>query len=155
MASGEQGKPGAGWGGEESIMYEIFEHTADMGLRVRGATLNELFAEAGRGLASMLIENSERVRPLEARTFQIDANDRVDLMVDWLSQLLNCLLIDDFIFVQFTVRVSENGLWAEARGERVDPDRHRLDLDIKAITYHRLRVEEEDGGWVAEVIMDI
>ena len=50
-------------------MYEVFEHTADVGLRARAGDLNGLFAEAGRGLFSLLVENLDVVRPGVWREF--------------------------------------------------------------------------------------
>jgi SHS2 domain-containing protein len=59
------------------------------------------------------------------------------------------------IFSEFDLRVSETGIEAAARGERLDPDRHRRDHEVKAITYHELKVIENQDGLMAEVIVDI
>jgi SHS2 domain-containing protein len=53
------------------------------------------------------------------------------------------------------VKLDDAGLSATARGEPWDPDRHELDHEVKAITYHGLKVEQEAGGWLAELIVDI
>jgi SHS2 domain-containing protein len=59
------------------------------------------------------------------------------------------------VFGRFEIRVSADGLAGTAWGEPLDPDRHELGHEVKAITYHGLRVEPEAGGWLAEVIVDI
>jgi SHS2 domain-containing protein len=59
------------------------------------------------------------------------------------------------LFAKFTVTVTETGLKGRAWGEPLDPTRHVLAHEVKAITYHELRVEQEGDEWVAEVIVDI
>jgi len=136
-------------------MYEVFEHTADLGLRVRGATFAELLADAGRGLFSMVVEDIAAVQPIMAREFTISGTDRTYLLFDWLNELLYVCDTERLAFSQFAVQVKADGLSAVARGEPFDPVRHHLTHEIKAITYHALKVEETSTGWLAEVIVDI
>jgi SHS2 domain-containing protein len=136
-------------------MYEIFEHTADLGLRVRAATLPELMADAGRGLFAMVVDDLDSVRPVLAREFHIAGNDKAYLLFDWLNELLYVCDTERLAFSQFDVQIADDGLAATAGGEPLDPARHHLTHEIKAITYHGLRVEETGDGWLAEVIVDI
>ena len=144
------------WGRHRSnSMYEIFEHTADLGLRVRAADLNALFADAGRGLFSMVVDNLDAVQPQITREFRIEGSDREYLLFDWLNELLYVCDTERLAFSQFDVQVTDDGLTATARGEPLDPNRHNLTHEIKAITYHHLKVEQTADGWMAEVIVDI
>jgi SHS2 domain-containing protein len=136
-------------------MYEVFEHTADLGLRVRAADLDSLFAEAGQGLFSVIVENLADVRQDREVTFQLAERDPVYLLFDWLNELLYTFESQHLLLSQFAVGVTATGLRATARGEPVDPDRHRLDHEVKAITYHGLKLEQTPDGWLAEVIVDI
>jgi SHS2 domain-containing protein len=136
-------------------MYEIFEHTADFGLRVRAADRNELFAEAGRALSAAMCDNLDAVEPREEMQFELPGEQIDDLLHDWLNELLYTFHAKKMLFVAFDVGVDEHGLKATARGEPVDPARHELSGEIKAITYHALKVERLDDGWLAEVIVDI
>ena len=136
-------------------MYEVFEHTADLGLRVRAPDLDTLFTEAAQGLFALIVENLEDVRPVRQMTFHIKGQDREYLLFDWLNEILFTFDTEHLLLSQFTVRVGETGLEAEARGETLDPARHRLDHEVKAITYHGLKVKETAEGWLAEVIVDI
>ena len=136
-------------------MYEIFEHTADLGLRIRAADLPTLFADAGRGLFAMVVENPDSIEPAESRDFRIAGSDLTYLLFDWLNELLYLCDTEQLVCSQFEVRLDEQGLTATARGERIDPGRHHLTHEIKAITYHELKVEREGTGWLAEVIVDI
>ena len=136
-------------------MYETFEHTADLGLRVRAADLDALFAEAGRGFLSILVENPSDVRPQRDIKLQIEGTDKDYLFFDWLNELLYRFEIDHLLLAEFDVTLDERGLRAIARGEPVDPDRHHLAHEIKAITYHQLEVKQVPDGWQAVVIVDI
>lgn len=136
-------------------MYEIFEHTADLGIRAKAATLDELFADAGRALFSVIVANLDAVRPVEVLEFEIAGEERDDLLFDWLAELLFVFDTRHVLISGFDVQVREDGVKATARGELVDPDRHELDMEVKAITYHQLKVERDGDDWVAEVIVDL
>jgi SHS2 domain-containing protein len=136
-------------------MYEVFEHTADLGLRMRGETLDELFAEAGRALFSVIVANFDSVRPVRELSLKIEGARRDDLLFDWLAELLYTFDARRVLLSDFRVRVEEDGLEATARGEPFDPSRHELDMEVKAITYHGLKVEQDGDGWLAEVIVDL
>mgnify|MGYP001071914662 CR=1 FL=1 len=136
-------------------MYELFEHTADLGLRMRAESLDELFADAGRALFSVIVANFESVEPVQELSFKIQGSRRDDLLLDWLAELLHTFDTRRVLFCDFRVRVEEEGLQATARGEPFDPARHDLDMEVKAITYHGLKVERDGQGGLAEVIVDL
>jgi SHS2 domain-containing protein len=136
-------------------MFETFEHTADLGLRVRAATLENLLEEAGRGLFSMMVTNLDDVRCLQERTYRIEGTAADYLMFDWLNELLYTFESERLLLAEFEVALDADGLRATARGEPMDLDRHRMEHEVKAITYHGLRVEEVADGWLAELIVDI
>ena len=136
-------------------MYETFEHTADLGLRVRAATREELFADAGRALCSLIAANLGDVRPVEKVEFRLEGDDDEYLLFDWLNELLFTYESRRLLLSDFDVRFTSGGLQATARGEPADPARHQLDHEVKAITYHGLKVAHEPDGWLAEVIVDI
>ena len=138
-----------------NTMYEIFSHTADLGLRVRAAALPALFADAACGLFSMVVDDLAAVRTMESRELQVAGSDLTYLLFDWLNELLYLCDTERFVFSQFDVRLDDSGLTATGRGEPIDPARHRLTHEIKAITYHELKVEKEGELWLAEVIVDI
>ena len=136
-------------------MYEIFEHTADLGLRVRAATVEQLFADAARGLFSVIVANLDQVRMVQEKTLAVAGQEYDYLMFDWLAELLYTFETEKLILAQFDVQLHSEGISATCRGEPIDPDRHQLEHEIKAITYHQLRVEQAGPDWLAEVIVDI
>ena len=136
-------------------MYETFEHTADLGLRVRAADLDSLFADAGRGLFSLMVANLDAVRLVEEVSLGVVGDELDYLLFDWLNELLYIFETRRLVLVEFKVHVSDGGVQATARGEPFDPSRHHSEHEVKAITYHELSVGKGDGGWLAEVIVDI
>jgi len=136
-------------------MYETFDHTADLGLRVRAADLDGLFAEAAEALFSAVVEDLRTVRPVREIAVRLAGEDREYLLFDWLKALLYHFDADHLLFSRFEVRLADGGLTGKAWGEPLDRSRHELSHEVKAITYHGLRVEQTAGGWEAEVIVDI
>jgi SHS2 domain-containing protein len=137
------------------MSFELFDHTADIGLRIRAETLPRLFEEAGRALFCAIVVNLDQVRPLQEVAIRVEGDDREELLFDWLAELLYRFDTDHFVFGEFRVELDGDGLRAVVRGEPIDPDRHRFDADVKAITYHGLKVEEHEDAWMAEVIVDV
>jgi SHS2 domain-containing protein len=136
-------------------MYETFDHTADLGLRIRADTLDTLLCEAAQALFSIVVTDPATVRPLVRRDVALPADDRDLLLFDWLKQLLYWWDAEHLLFSKFEVHTGDQGLTAVAWGEPLDRERHQLEHEVKAITYHGLRVEQTPDGWLAEVIVDI
>ena len=136
-------------------MYETFEHTADIGIRARSSTLNGLFEDAAKGLFSVILTNLDSVRCVRDTVIELGGDRRDDLLFDWLAELLYTFETRQVLFGRFEVLLSDSGLSAVAWGEPLDVGRHDLDMEIKAITYHGLKVEPEGEGWLAEVIVDL
>jgi SHS2 domain-containing protein len=136
-------------------MHEIFEHTADVGIRARADTVEELFAEAARGLFALMIENLDAVQTVEEVAFQVSADDIEELFHDWLAELLFAFNARRLALAEFHVRIDASVLTATARGEPIDPKRHEIAVEVKAITWCGLKVERQPDGWLAEVVVDI
>jgi SHS2 domain-containing protein len=136
-------------------MHELFEHTADLGLRVRAPDLNTLFREAAECLFTAVLDNLAEVRPNQKVDIAVSGIDREFLLFDWLRELLREADERHLVFGQFDVTVTDAGLTGSAWGEPLDPVRHQLLREVKAITYHELKVVPTPDGWLAEVIVDI
>jgi SHS2 domain-containing protein len=136
-------------------MYEIFEHTADLGIRVSAATLEELFADAGRGLCGVIAGDLGQIRASTEESFTIPGSDLTWLLFDWVSELHAAFELRRMLFTEFTVTIATDGLRGRARGERYDPARHVLAHEIKAITQHDLSLDRTAHGWTAVLIVDI
>lgn len=136
-------------------MHEVFEHTADLGLRVRADSLSQLFVDAAQGLFSMIVTNLDDVKPVDDLHFTITGNELEYLLFDWLNELLFTFESTHMLLSEFQCTVEDGAVRAIARGEALDQSKHQLDHEVKAITYHGLKIEQHDNEWLAEVIVDI
>jgi SHS2 domain-containing protein len=136
-------------------MFETFDHTADLGLRVRSSDLDALFCEAATALTSILVDNPASIEPRDNLEFHLEADDLAYLLFDWLREILYRFEGEGILLGRFEVKVQGKSLTGFAWGEPVDRSRHVLAHEVKAITYHGLKVEQSDQGWLAEVIVDI
>lgn len=135
--------------------YELLDHTADLGIRVAADTLEGLFEEAGLALFDLLTDLN-RVTPTARFQFSLKAETLESLFVQWLRELLYQFFGKKTVFCRFeVVELTEDSLSAVCWGERVDPERHTFRTEIKAVTYHGLRVARSAEGWTADVIFDI
>lgn len=137
--------------------YETFDHTADLGVRVRAPTLGRLLETAAFALFDQMLGDARRVEEVLSRDVEVrDAADPGDLLVSFLSRLHTLADTEDLVFSRIEVRaVDESSVRATAHGAPYDPERHGGRVDIKAVTYHALEVVREDGGWRAQFILDV
>ncbi len=136
-------------------LYREFEHTGDLGIEVEAPTRATLFTRAATALARIMVE-PEGVNTIEERTLEVAADSDDDLMHDLLADALNLFLADGFIWRD--VSIVERGpttLIATFAGEPYDPHRHRLLTEIKAVTYHELKVERIGANWRARIVFDV
>jgi len=136
-------------------MRERFDHTADLGLRAQAATQELLFLEMAYALTESIVEPLETIQPRESRAIAIDGTDPEWLLMDWLRGLLGMFESERWLTRQIELHFTQDGLQAILWGEPMDPARHPLSHEVKAITYHGLICRPIDTGWLAEVIVDI
>jgi SHS2 domain-containing protein len=134
--------------------FEIFDHTADVGIRLHRNTREELFRDAALAMFSIMAPENA----FEARLTQkvrVEGDDDEQLMVNWLSELNFLFQTRQFVPVEIFVEMSVNALQATVKGDTVDPQKHIIATEIKAITYHCLEVEKDPNGWKAQILFDI
>lgn len=135
--------------------YEILEHTADIGFRAWGPSPSELFRNAARAMMAIATE-PETLSGFEERELETRGGDYPDLMVNWLSEVLYLFDTNKFAARDFRVDdIAADRLRATLIGEPREPERHPWELIIKAVTYHQLKVEQQNSRWQAEVFLDI
>jgi SHS2 domain-containing protein len=135
--------------------FEILEHPADIGFRVHADTLPELFANAAMAMLS-IAGDPAAATPLEQYRLAVESPDLDSLMVDWLSEVLYWYDGKRIAFRGFRVtRFEDTAIEAVGEGEPRDPERHRARLIVKAVTWHQLKIGRREGGWMAEVYLDI
>lgn len=136
---------------------EVFEHTADLGLRIAAESLDDLFRTAAEALFNVITADRSTIEPRESEAVDLRADSPETLLVDWLNELIFRVEVRHRFYGRFDVKVADDGrsLSATIAGEPIDPDRHVFNNEVKAATYHGLFVKKEADGWAAEVIVDI
>ncbi len=135
--------------------FEILDHTADIGLVIYGENLKALFENAGEAFFR-LITDLRKVRRRVERRINIGRESLDRLMVDWLSELLYLHDVENLLFKGFKVEsVGKDGLKAIVKGEPFREGVHVIKTEVKAVTYHRIEVRQENGRWRAQIIFDL
>ncbi len=136
-------------------MFELLEHTADIGFRARGGTLAELFANSALALESIAVEMDD-VRETREYALAASGAEYESLLVNWLNEVLYHLDGERVVFGRFEFdELGPQRVTARGWGETRDPERHAPKLVVKGVTYHQLEVRRQAGGWFARVILDI
>lgn len=135
--------------------YEVFEHTADVGIDAFGHTLPELFIHAAQGMESLMVA-LEQVQESVIREVAGEGRDVLSLLIAWLNELIILFDTEYLLFHTFEISTfSETSLKGRAWGEPYDPERHELSSAIKAVTWHQASVEQTEDGYKARIIFDI
>jgi protein archease len=135
--------------------FEHFPHEADVGVRGRGATPEEAFANAALALTAA-VADPEGVRPERAVAIFCPAAEREELLVDFLNAVVYEMATRGMLFGRYDVELRPDGLHARAFGETVDVARHAPAVEVKGATYTALRVAQEpDGCWLAQCVVDV
>ena len=138
-----------------AMRYKTFDHTADLGIEVYGEDQNQLFSNAGFALFD-LIAGADIIEVKISLDLTVEEMNLEDLMVNWLRELLYLHQSERYLFRDFIIHeISEKLLRATLKGEKCDPLRHELIREIKAVTYHQIKVAYEKGGWVSRIVLDI
>jgi SHS2 domain-containing protein len=134
-----------------SQRYESLEHTADIGFRAWGSSLEELFANAALALVNIAVDASA-ANAAEPYPFAAGGANLGEQLVNWLNEVLFWLDARRVVFARFEVQAPGQGVgWGEPRDDVKHPPR----LVVKAVTFHQLKIEQTSEGWFAEVYLDI
>jgi SHS2 domain-containing protein len=145
-------------GPEARPPFEILEHTADIGLAVRGSTLEQLFENAAWGIAEILgaraNDQEGEAHPLAGPAVNARADDLEGLLVAWLDEVLFALERSGGCLSQVeALKVTQD----EADGNLlvVPCSGQKEGTELKAATYHQLSVQPDQDGWTATVYFDV
>ncbi len=135
--------------------YKLIDHTADLGIYAAEQSLEGLFETAALAMFEQIVDTGS-LTGARRREVAASGTDLPDLMVEWLRELLSLWNMDGCLVKKADVRGIENcRLSAVVNCDVFDPDRHEILADIKAVTYHGIRVEQTEKGWEAYFIFDV
>lgn len=135
------------------MKFKFIEHTADVGVEAYGDSLEEKFGNAALGLFEIMLDTS-KVEQKEKREFEVEADDEQSLLYDFLERFLIIRDSEGLVFSKFDVSIEKGEnlkLKAEAWGEELDPEKHEVKTEVKAITYHRMEVTDEKIFYIVDI----
>jgi len=137
--------------------YEFIDHTADLALRIYGSTIDDLFKTASYTLFDLLTDY--KGKDTQERMITLSADTIEDLLIEWLNELIAVFFADKFLPVDYNIVISEKNdqklLTASLKGDAFDPYENKIKREIKAATYHEVKIKSCEGGFEAEVIFDV
>jgi SHS2 domain-containing protein len=135
--------------------FNILEHPADMGIEAHGSNLKAAFEQAAVGLVSIILDPS-KIENIETKMVQIYASDYEQLLVKWLTEVLYLYDGENFVSGKFEIEtLTPISLTAIIKGEWFNNSKHATKMDVKAITYHQILVQENENGGLIRVYLDI
>lgn len=134
--------------------WEHFPHEADMGVRGIGASREAAFEQAALALTAVITDPAA-VAAEEMVEVECEAPDVELLFADWLNSLIYEMTTRGMLWSRFEVTLEGPRLHGRAWGEKVESDKHHPAVEVKGATYTELRVEKNDGDWIAQCIVDV
>jgi SHS2 domain-containing protein len=147
----------------DSEGYKYLEHSTDAFVQAYGSSLEVLFGNCAKGLVNIMFE-IDKVEDRQFSTITASGDDLENLLFDWLEKVLLKILIDHIVVSRFSIEISEKNanvvekkylLRARVGGERVSYSKHKYKIEIKAITYHELKIKRIGPNYVATFLVDL
>ena len=138
--------------------FEQIEHTADVGIRVFGRTLDKLFENSAYGMFSVMLKKYENFTGENKTSIEASADNLEDLLVNWLQELLYRFEVESLVTSDFYVKIDDTktkSLSGSAECDHYDRRKYGHPLEIKAVTYHNLEIKTEKGLYCVEIIFDV
>lgn len=129
----------------------------DAVIEAYGETLEEAFENAAKGVNDTMVD-LKTVRPDKEIKIIAKGHDLSSLLFDWLDKVMLLLVADGIVMSEFSVKIKQNNgysLEGVAKGEKLDLDRHRYKVEIKAVTYHEMQVTQEKGKAIVRFLLDL
>lgn len=135
--------------------WRHYSHPADMGIRGFGPTKSEAFEQAAMALTA-IVTDLHKITPTKQIEVFCEEEDDQMLFISWLSAIIYEMATRKMLFSSFEVALDGNRLKAKLAGEKIDIEKHRPAVEVKAATFMDLDVKQkEDGLWMAQCIVDI
>ncbi len=137
-------------------LIEILDHTADLAMRIHAENKSDLFKLSARAVYQAVGKPIAQDIPGEKYTLELRAGNQEDLLHDWLAEILYYVQVRHILFDRFEFEaINDTYLKTVAEGRPLDLTRSEFEVEIKAVTYHHLKIEQTDQGLIATFIFDI
>ncbi len=140
-------------------MFKLFDHKADVGVKGVGSTPEEAFAECAKAMFSVMAD-LKKVEVREWDGITVEAKDAEALLVEFLNELLYLKDVNEKLYSRFYLYITGGSgntcsLVGKAGGEKIDAKKHKIKTEVKAASYHQLKVTKEAGKWIAQCVVDV
>ncbi len=138
-----------------TLKYKIIDHTADLGINVFGSDPPDLFENAATAMFDIITDLS-KVQGEKKMIIKATGDDWSDLIINFLRELLYLFSAKDMLIKKAAINhLTETSLDAQIAYDILNPYIHEILNEIKAVTYHQLKVKKEQNHWSAQIIFDI
>jgi len=147
--------------------FKTIEHTADIGIRAYGDTREQLFENCAVGMMSIILgtdyvnsivsngDTNSHFNPFK-ENIEVDGDDDEDLLYGFLSDVLYLFEAEDFIPLRFNDSIIKSGIFRTSiSGVKYDPRIFNILKEVKAVTFHRMKIERKGNKWQTDVIFDV
>ncbi|MEO0095767.1 MAG: archease [candidate division WOR-3 bacterium] len=136
------------------MSYKYLNHTADLGIEVKGETLEELFINTAKAIFETQIRGTILIK--KKLNFEIKSSSLEELLIEWCRELIYNFSVNGFIPKTYDVKITKGyNLKADLCGDVFDKNRHKIKLEIKNATYHNLNIKNLKKGYRATIIFDV
>lgn len=135
------------------MSFEEIPHTADVKIRARACTLEELFSETFKALMQVMYGKTRSGGI--TRVIRIESHDNESLLADFLSEILFVSEVEGLVFLDARISINGSQLTAELNGEPFDPLRHSGGSEVKGISYSGLSIMQDANGYMLDIIFDV
>ena len=140
----------------EQLSYNFLEHATDAFIEVRAKDLTEAFVTVANAVINIMVDQ-DKVEVKEQKEIIAKGKDLRYLLFSWLEEVTFTLITEGFAISKVELNIKQNGeyqITAKAYGEVLDLDKHNYKVEIKAPTFHEMKIEQ-NGGVFMRFLLDL
>ncbi len=137
--------------------YKVIEQGAfaDYEFEATARTIEDLFEICGMATFEAMADLSH-VYPVDQYDIELDAENISELLYAFLAELIYLKDLESFLIKEYNISIDQDKkLYCRVMGERIDPSKHELKNDVKAVTYHHFELKRISGGYTAHILLDL
>jgi len=138
--------------------YKYIEHTADIGIEVSANSIDKLFKISALAWMETII-GKVKLENVLTKNIELEGISHEDLLVVFLSELNYIFLVKKEVYQPLSISIWKEGqlykLKAELYGEIIDYKKYTVNEEIKAVTYHQIKISQEGKNFNTKIIFDI
>ncbi len=135
--------------------FEFIEHTADLGIKVYGETLEQLFKNAALGMYNIICENFSFISPQKLYQNSFKELDYETLLISFLNELIYQTFVNKIVFCDFEIKIENCKIDFTCFGEIYNKQKHGVMFELKSATFHNLKITRTSTFFECVIIFDV